>query len=109
MLALLTVLLVVLVVDAIAGLALHDMLLRRVRGRHPDLWQSLGPPNMLFDDGGLAGFSAVRGLCREPDLRNRCCSEIIAVISRTRAYGRGYMLLAVITFAVLMACVGRLL
>ena len=109
MLALLTILLGVLVIGAIAGLVLHDVLLTRLRGRHPDLWQTLGSPDRFFDDGGLAGFCAVRRLYRQADLRDRCCSEMVAMVNRTRVYGRAYLLFAIVTFAVFMACLGRIL
>jgi hypothetical protein len=109
MLTVLTILFGVLVIGAIVGLILHDELLARLRAQHPDIWQTLGSPDRVFDDGGLAGFRAVRRLYRQPDLRARCCSEIVALISRTRVYGRGYLLLAVVTFAVFMACVWRIL
>src|SRR5713101_2385172 len=107
MLTLLTILLGVLVIGAIVRFVLQDVLLGRLRAQHPDLWQTLGSPDRVFDDGGLAGFRAVRRLYRQPDLRRRCSFEVVALIDRTRAYGRAYLLLVIVTFAVSMACVGR--
>ena len=109
MLTLLTILLGVLVIGAIEGFVLHELLLGQLRVQHPDAWQTLGSPDRVFDDGGLTGFRAVRRLCREPDLRRRCSSEVVALIARTRAYGKAYMLLAIVTFAISMVCMGRML
>jgi hypothetical protein len=109
MLTLLTVLFGMLVVGAIVGLILHDALLARLRARHPGLWQALGSPDRVFDDGGLAGLSAVRRLYRQPELAHRCCPEIVAMISRARTYGRAYLLFAIATAAAAAACLGRLL
>ena len=109
MLTLLAILLGLLVVGGIVGFMLHDVLLARVRAQHPDLWQILGSPDKFFDDGGLAGFRAVRRLYHQPDLRQRYSSEVLGTIKRTRAYGRIYLLLAVVTMAVFTACLGRIL
>src|SRR5258707_9580511 len=105
MLALLTIFLGVLVVGAIVGLVLHDTLLTRLRGLHPDLWRALGSPDKVFDDGGLAGLRAVRRLYRQPDLRHRCSPKMVVAINWTRTYGRAYLLFAVVTLAILVACI----
>jgi hypothetical protein len=109
MLALLTIFLGVLIVGGIVGLVLHDTLLTRLRGLDPDLWQALGAPDKVFDDGGLAGLRAVRRLYRQPDLRRRCSPEMVAAMNRARTYGRAYLLFAFVTLAILVGYLGRIL
>ena len=91
----------------IAGLVLEDLLLRRLRAPHRELWQRLGSPDRVFDDGGLAGRGAIRRLYREPELRQRCSPEVLAMVKRARAQGRALVLLAIATFAILMVWLAR--
>jgi hypothetical protein len=108
MLALLAVSLGVLALGGIAGFVLHDMLLRRVRALHPEIWVALGSPDRTFDDGGLAGCRAARRLYRQPALRHRCSPKLVALIKCTRAYGRVYLVLVIVTLAFLMVWLGRI-
>ena len=108
MLTVATILLAAITIGAVVGVVLHQELLRLLRFQQPDLWQALGAPERVFDDGGLAGFSAVARLYREPALQNRCSPDVLAVIKRNRAYGRAYLVFAIVLFAVVLACLGRM-
>jgi hypothetical protein len=109
MIIVLIVVLGALVTGAFVALLLHEALLGRLRKRHPDLWELLGAPDRVFDDGGLAGFRAVRRVYAEPTLRDRCAPDVLSLLSTNRKFGRAYLLSAFVALVVVIACFGRVI
>ena len=108
MLTILAILFGLLTGGLILGLVLDDLLLRRLRARHPDLWQALGSPDRVFDDEGLAGRRAVRRLYRAPELRLRCSPEVLVMVERAgRPMGEPFCCWRLSPLAILPGVVGQ--
>ena len=97
--ALLAILVLLLVVGAIVELVLEDMLLSRLRARHPEIWQALGPPTKMFDDGGFERFYALREFFRRPEYQQRCSPELVNWARFIRIYDRVYYVVVIASVA----------
>ena len=96
---LLAILLILLVVGVVIELVLQELLFSRLRARHPDIWQALGPPTKFFDDGGSANFWAVRAFFRRPEYQRQCSAELLKWARFIRIYDRIYYVVVIASVA----------
>jgi hypothetical protein len=107
MIAFIAIVFVLLVAGAAIGLFLNGRFLSRLRAKHPDIWEELGPPTRFFDDGGSANFSAAREFFRRPELQSRCSADFLRSARLTRNYARAYTLAAVSLLIVILILAWR--
>ena len=93
------ILLVLLVVGVVVEDVLQEVLFSRLRARHPDIWEALGPPTKVFDDGGSANFWAVRAFFRRPEYQQRCSPELVKWARFIRIYDRIYYVVVIASLA----------
>jgi hypothetical protein len=94
---LIATLFVLLVLGAAIGLSLNQVLLSRLRFRHPDIWEAIGAPSKVFDDGGSASLRSVQKVLRNAEFQARCGVDVVRLARLTRVYDRAYLTVAVVT------------
>jgi hypothetical protein len=109
MLTLLIVAFAFLAIGAAVGLVLNERLLSQLRSLHPDIYEELGSPGRILDDGGSASFAAVREFLRRSEFQSRCCADLLRLSRLTRAYGRVFTALAIVIFLALLFTWRRLI
>jgi uncharacterized membrane protein len=80
----------VLLVAFVIGLTMHHHLLREMRSRHPDLWESLGRPTLVINNSVSNGLAVQRFLWRK-DYEALHDPEFILLARRLRTFNLAYL------------------
>jgi len=100
--AILAILVALVVIGGVGDLVLHDLLLSRLRARHPDIWQALGPPTKVFDDFGFERYMAVQQFLGRPEYQRECDQELLKLARFIRIYYRVFRVVVMAFVAALV-------
>jgi hypothetical protein len=81
---------IILMTCVVIGFAMHSQLLRQLRARHPQVWESLGRPTLIMNNSVANGLAVQRFLWRK-EFQTLGDPEFARLAERLRTFGICYL------------------